>query len=211
MVFHTTPCKSENFKLSLNISLTHLRAQRAFYELKGDLSPVMLKEIFHDSLKISRFTRICMENHSSVTGWQELFLSYKYGWKFTGYPILICSFSSSNKFFQKQTAFTFTESWSRDQLIQKACSDPQLFTDSITQSITLDTRGFFSRVTGCFVVGRTKTKELKPITNKKELKYNFHTILSRSASVSSSLTSVGRVWISTDRQDDFWEIHWWKQ
>ena len=184
----------------------------------------MLKEIFHDSLKISRFTRICMENHSSVTRWQELFLSYKYGWKFTGYPILICSFSSSNKFFQKQTVFSlfflfsfttpvfsFTESWSRDQLIQKACSDPQLFTDSINQSITLDTWGFFSRVAGCFVVGRTKTKELKPITNKKELKYNFHTILSRSASVSSSLTSVGRVWISTDRQDDFWEIHWWKQ
>ena len=58
MVFHTTPCKSENFKLSLNLSLTHLRAQRAFYELKGDLSPVMLKEIFHDSLKISKFTRL---------------------------------------------------------------------------------------------------------------------------------------------------------
>ena len=141
MVFHPTTCKSENFKLSLNLSLTHLRAQRAFYELKGDLSPVMLKEIFHDSLKISRFTRICMENHSSVTRWQEF---YKYGWKFTGYPILICSFSSSNKFFQKQTVFslfflfsfttpvfTFTESWSRDQLIQKACSDPQLFTDSL--------------------------------------------------------------------------------
>ena len=26
-----------------------LRAQIAFYELKGDLSPVMLKEIFHDN------------------------------------------------------------------------------------------------------------------------------------------------------------------
>ena len=102
------------------------------------------------------------------------------GWKFTGYPILICSFSSSNKFFQKQTVFslfflfsfttpvfTFTESWSRDQLIQKACSDPQLLTDSINQIITLDTRGFFSRVAGCFVVGRTKTKESKPITTKK--------------------------------------------
>ena len=37
----------------------------------------MLKEIFHDSLKISKFTRICMVNHSSVTGWQKLFFSYK--------------------------------------------------------------------------------------------------------------------------------------
>ena len=27
----------------------------------------MLKEIFHDSLKISKLTRICMENHSCVT------------------------------------------------------------------------------------------------------------------------------------------------
>ena len=29
-----------------------------------------LKEIFNDSLKISKFTGICMENHSSMTGWQ---------------------------------------------------------------------------------------------------------------------------------------------
>ena len=34
----------------------HLRAQIACYELKGDLSPVVLKKIFHDSLKISKFT-----------------------------------------------------------------------------------------------------------------------------------------------------------
>ena len=53
---------SEIFKLSLNLFLTHLRAQIACYELKEDLSPVMLMEIFHDSLKISKFSRICMEN-----------------------------------------------------------------------------------------------------------------------------------------------------
>ena len=35
----------------LNLFLTHLRAQIACYELKGDLSPVMLKEIFHDSFE----------------------------------------------------------------------------------------------------------------------------------------------------------------
>ena len=33
----------------------------------------MLKEIFHGSLKTSKFKRICMENDSSVTGWQKLF------------------------------------------------------------------------------------------------------------------------------------------
>ena len=54
---------SEIFKLSLNLSLTHLRAQSVCYELKGDLSPVMLNEMFHDGLKISTFTRICLEHH----------------------------------------------------------------------------------------------------------------------------------------------------
>ena len=33
----------------------------------------MLKEIFHDSLKFRNIVRICMENNSRVTGWQELF------------------------------------------------------------------------------------------------------------------------------------------
>ena len=68
----------------------------------------MLKEIFHDSFENFEITRICMENHASVTGWQKLFFSYKYfqlsaaiaivtfetyGWEFSGYLILICSFS----------------------------------------------------------------------------------------------------------------------
>ena len=35
----------------LNLSLTHLRTQIACFQLKGDLIPVMLKEIFHDSLQ----------------------------------------------------------------------------------------------------------------------------------------------------------------
>ena len=63
-------------KLNVNPSLTHVRTQSACYELKGDLSPLMLNEIFHDSLKISKFTRICIENHSSVNEWQKLFSSY---------------------------------------------------------------------------------------------------------------------------------------
>ena len=36
----------------------------ACYELKGYLSPIMLKEISHDSLKILKFTWICMENQA---------------------------------------------------------------------------------------------------------------------------------------------------
>ena len=63
---------SKIFKLSLNLSLPHLRAQISCYKLKGDLSPVMLKEIFHDSFENFEITRICMENHASVTGWQTL-------------------------------------------------------------------------------------------------------------------------------------------
>ena len=47
------------------------------YELKGNLNPVMLKEIFHDSVENFEITRICMENHANVTGWQKLFFSYK--------------------------------------------------------------------------------------------------------------------------------------
>ena len=55
---------SDIFKLSLNLSFMHLRALSSCYELRGGLSPVILKEIFHDSLKISKFSRICIENHS---------------------------------------------------------------------------------------------------------------------------------------------------
>ena len=42
---------SKIFKLPLNLSLTHLRAQIAWYEVKGDFSPVMLKKIFHESFE----------------------------------------------------------------------------------------------------------------------------------------------------------------
>ena len=33
----------------------------------------MRKERFKDSLKMLEFSRICMENHANVTGWQKLF------------------------------------------------------------------------------------------------------------------------------------------
>ena len=53
------------------------KESNCLYELKGDLSPVMLKEIFHDSFEKVEITRIGMENHASVTGWQKSFFSYK--------------------------------------------------------------------------------------------------------------------------------------
>ena len=61
--------------MSSDLFLTHLTAQIVCYEFKGDLRPVMLK--FHDSFENLEITRICMENHASVTGWQKLFFSYK--------------------------------------------------------------------------------------------------------------------------------------
>ena len=55
---------SKIFKLSLNLSLSIM-------ELKSPLTAICalkcVKERFNDSLKILEFTRICMENHASVT------------------------------------------------------------------------------------------------------------------------------------------------
>ena len=48
---------SKNFKLSLNLSLTHFKAKIACYKLKGD---------FQDSFENFDITRICMENHAGV-------------------------------------------------------------------------------------------------------------------------------------------------
>ena len=70
MVFHTNPLI---FELSFNLSLMHLRAQIVCSELKVDLSPLMLKEIFRNSFENFETTRICMENHASVSGWQKFF------------------------------------------------------------------------------------------------------------------------------------------
>ena len=53
----------------------HLRDQIACYELKGDLSPET--DLMNESFENFEITRICMENHASVTRWQKLFLSYK--------------------------------------------------------------------------------------------------------------------------------------
>ena len=42
---------SKTFNFSLDLPLTHLKAQIACYELKGDLISVMLKKILHDSFE----------------------------------------------------------------------------------------------------------------------------------------------------------------
>ena len=43
----------------------------------------MLKEIFPDSFENFEITRIYMENHASMTGWQKLFLiQYTYASNF---------------------------------------------------------------------------------------------------------------------------------
>ena len=59
---------SKIFRLSLNLSLTHLTVQIACYELKGDLSPVMLKEVLYDSFENLKIKRISLENPASVDG-----------------------------------------------------------------------------------------------------------------------------------------------
>ena len=85
--FVSTSCKSTlklgNLRFFGRISqkyaftLYSFKGSNCLYELKGGLGPVMLKEIFYDIFKNFEITRICMENHASVTGWQKLFSSYK--------------------------------------------------------------------------------------------------------------------------------------
>ena len=49
-------------------ALKGLRAQIACYKQKGDLSPVMLKKTFKDSLKILKVTRISIETTQAWLG-----------------------------------------------------------------------------------------------------------------------------------------------
>ena len=65
------------FKLSLTFPYAFKGSNLPVINFKGILSSVMLKEIFQDSLKTPKFTRICTENPSGVNGCQKLFYSYK--------------------------------------------------------------------------------------------------------------------------------------
>ena len=56
----------ENFKLSWNISLSIMGLKSPFISYNGHFEPLngfLFRERFYDSLKISEFTRNCMENH----------------------------------------------------------------------------------------------------------------------------------------------------
>ena len=59
----------KNFQTDVLSFLTHLRAQIACYELEGDLSAVMLKEIFHDRFEKFKIFKGLYGNNASVTGW----------------------------------------------------------------------------------------------------------------------------------------------
>ena len=74
MVFHTNPCNFEIFKTVMKYFLKHHRAQISFYFIKAIRVLKCVKERFNEGLKILEFTRICMENHASVTGWQNYFV-----------------------------------------------------------------------------------------------------------------------------------------
>ena len=63
----------EIFRLSWNISLSNKGLKSPFYSQQAIWALKCIRERFNDSLKISKFTRICMENHSSMTGWQKSF------------------------------------------------------------------------------------------------------------------------------------------
>ena len=66
---------SQIFKLSLNLSLTHLRVKLP--ELKGHLSPVMLKEIFRDSFEKFEIYKNLNGKPCKHDWVAKLFFSYK--------------------------------------------------------------------------------------------------------------------------------------
>ena len=99
---------SKIFKLSLNLSFTHLRAQITCYELKRDLSPIMLKEIFRHSFENFEiykdlYGKPCKRDWvAKVVFLLQMLLTFggrcnPYFWdirlKILGYLIFICSFS----------------------------------------------------------------------------------------------------------------------
>ena len=102
------------------------------------MSPVLLKEIFHESFENFETTRICVENHASVTGWQKLLLLIqiimlptfgglcnRYFWDIRLKMLRLLNFKMVfqlvlRKFFKSEVFFVFTESWSRDQVTQRA-------------------------------------------------------------------------------------------
>ena len=69
--FHTNPCKFRIYSYWCKIFPLTLRGSNFLAFITKNLNPKCIKERFNVSLKFSKFTRTCTENHSSKTGWQE--------------------------------------------------------------------------------------------------------------------------------------------
>ena len=123
---------SEIFKLSLNLSLMHLKAQSNCYEWKWYLSPVILKEMFHEihkdlygkPFKRDWVVKVVFLIQTLPTFGAIAITTFEiHRWTFYWVPNNYFSYALSahaNKIFQKWTVFMFTKSWSHDHLMQKA-------------------------------------------------------------------------------------------
>ena len=91
------PVISEIFKLSLNLSFTHLRAQTACYELKGDLIPVINNN--NNNNNETKTTRSCQRYIQSTYLYTNgyLYSAYLLTWQAS---MLICT--NKRKFLHKK-------------------------------------------------------------------------------------------------------------
>ena len=96
----------------------------------------MLKETLYNSLKILKFTRICMENHSAVNGWKELLIP----WIATTKGLSIvksvnCTLKESNSNRELFKRSTFRSSWPHSGALQ-LLNFSQPASQSISQSVS---------------------------------------------------------------------------
>ena len=100
----------------------------------------MLKETLYNSLKILKFTRICMENHSAVNGWKELLIP----WIATTKGLSIvksvnCTLKESNSNWELFKRSTFRSSWPHSgalQLLNFSQPASQSISQSVSQSVS---------------------------------------------------------------------------
>ena len=116
--------KFRYFQTVLKHFLKHYGAQFSFF--LNRLTIWALKCTRGDGLKISKFTRTCMENESTVTvGGNRYFwhIRLKVSWL----PNFNMLFSvPANKIFQKRTVFMFTGSYSTRPNIAKGLTKPRM-------------------------------------------------------------------------------------
>ena len=100
----------------------------------------MLKETLYNSLKILKFTRICMENYSAVNGWKELLIP----WIATTKGLSIvksvnCTLKESNSNWELFKRSTFRSSWPHSgalQLLNFSQPASQSISESVSQSVS---------------------------------------------------------------------------